>query len=125
MVSESMGQSIKSINRRVRLCGSDRLQEIDDQIYVLSVIASVIEGNPRIIGDQHALVVLISENSSEEAQKSAKEILKRSSWEFLEIKEISLLAPKLGISEETEEIINDAIIHGSSIIVFADPIPKN
>jgi hypothetical protein len=96
-----------------------------EQIYVLRVIATAGEGSTGIVGERHALIVLVREDSIEKAEQSAREALQENSWGFPEIEEISPLNPKLALSKTVEDAISDAAVHGFSLIVFNDPIPKH
>jgi len=94
-------------------------------MYVLRLIATAGNGSTKIIGDRHALIVLVREDSTEKAEKAALEGLRQNCWEYAELQEIAPLEPKLGLSQAVEEAVNDAATHGFSLIVFNDPIPRH
>lgn len=98
---------------------------VDEEIYVVLVHAMALVGNDKIVGDRHALLVFVSEDSIEEAKIVASKVLEDCFWGEIEIKKASIVDPKLGVSKDMEDAMSDAAVYGSAIIVYSDPIPKN
>jgi hypothetical protein len=96
-----------------------------DQLYVLRVIATADPGSTGIVGERHALIVLVRGDTTEEAKQAALEGLRRRFWGSPHLEEVSPLSPGLGVSKTVEDAISDAAVHGFSLIVFNDPIPKH
>jgi hypothetical protein len=106
---------------------SSESSEVNDseRVYVLMVQATAGPGSAKIPGDRHALAILVRQNSEDEARGAAGDFLKQRSWELPEILQIAVVNPKLNLSKTIEDGLRDAHVHGVSMFVFTDPIPKH
>lgn len=96
-----------------------------DPLYVLRVTATAGPSSGMKLGDRHASIVMVQKATEEEARRATIDVLKQRSWHSPEILEVALVNPTLNLPSTVESALRDARVHGFSIIVFSDPLPKN